>query len=81
METFCRITLQPPRFFENFIKSWKIRLVTYKNMQNVRAVSTMDHISLQSPFLIELWELLTPPPHTHTHTFQDDVLAIHYAIN
>ena len=37
-------------------------------MQNVRAVSTMDHISLQSPFLIELWELLTPPPPTHTHT-------------
>ena len=23
------------RFFENFIKSWKISLVTYKNMKNV----------------------------------------------
>ena len=27
-------------FFENFIKSWKISLVTYKNMQKVQAVPT-----------------------------------------
>ena len=30
------------RFFENFIKSWKITLVTYKNVYKVQAVPTRE---------------------------------------
>ena len=36
------------RFFENFIKSWKISLVTYKNMSKVQAVSTRECVFMKS---------------------------------
>ena len=36
------------RFFDNLIKSWKVRLVTYKNMQKVQAVPTRAVVSVES---------------------------------